>query len=87
MTLPLIYAMKNGKNSQKLMIQEAIKNTNVCDLKNILTIIRETGALEYSMSCAKKHAMDAKRCLVDLPKSIEKIAMLELAEFSIDRKY
>jgi octaprenyl-diphosphate synthase len=87
MTLPLIYAMKNGKNSQKLVIQEAIKNTNVCDLKNILTIIRETGALEYSMSCAKKHAMDAKRCLVDLPKSIEKIAMLELAEFSIDRKY
>lgn len=87
MTLPLIYAMKNGKNSQKLVIQEAIKNTNICDLKNILTIIRETGALEYSMSCAKKHAMDAKRCLVDLPKSIEKIAMLELAEFSIDRKY
>ena len=38
MTLPLIYAMKNGKNSQKLVIQEAIKNTNVCDLKNILTI-------------------------------------------------
>ena len=87
MTLPLIYAMKNGKNSQKLVIQEAIENTNVCDLKNILTIIRETGALEYSMSCAKKHAMDAKRCLVDLPKSTEKIAMLELAEFSIDRKY
>ena len=87
MTLPLIYAMKNGKNSQKIVIQEAIKNTNICDLKNILTIIRETGALEYSMSCAKKHAMDAKRCLVDLPKSIEKIAMLELAEFSIDRKY
>ena len=87
MTLPLIYAMKNGKNSQKLVIQEAIKNTNVCDLMNILTIIKETGALEYSMSCAKKHAMDAKRCLVDLPKSIEKIAMLELAEFSIDRKY
>ena len=87
MTLPLIYAMKNGENSQKLVIQEAIKNTNVCDLKNILTIIRETGALEYSMSCAKKHAMDAKRCLVDLPKSTEKIAMLELAEFSIDRKY
>ena len=87
MTLPLIYAMKNGKNSQKLVIQEAIKNTSVCDLKNILTIIRETGALEYSMSCAKKHAMDAKRCLVDLPKSIEKIEMLELAEFSIDRKY
>ena len=87
MTLPLIYAMKNGENSQKLVIQEAIKNTNVCDLKNILTIIRETGALEYSMSCAKKHAMDAKRCLLDLPKSIEKIAMLELAEFSIDRKY
>jgi len=87
MTLPLIYAMKNGKNSQKLVIQEAIKNTNVCDLMNILTIIKETGALEYSMSCAKKHAMDAKQCLVDLPKSIEKIAMLELAEFSIDRKY
>ncbi|MDC0888173.1 polyprenyl synthetase family protein [Porticoccus sp.] len=87
MTLPLIYAMKNGKNSQKIVIQEAIKNTNICDLKNILTIIRETGALEYSMSCAKKYAMDAKQCLVDLPKSIEKIAMLELAEFSIDRKY
>ena len=87
MTLPLIYAMKNGKNSQKIVIQEAIKNTNICNLKNILTIIRETGALEYSMSCAKKHAMDAKQCLVDLTKSIEKIAMLELAEFSIDRKY
>jgi octaprenyl-diphosphate synthase len=86
-TLPLIYAMKNGKNSQKIVIQEAIKNANIGDLKNILTIIKETGAIDYSMSCAKKHAMDAKRCLADFPASKEKKAMLQLAEFSIDRKY
>ena len=53
-TLPLIYAMKNGKNSQKIVIQEAIKNADIGDLKNILTIIKETGGYRLQYVLCKK---------------------------------
>ena len=86
-TLPLIYAMKNGTKQQKSLIQKAIKNANFDKLGLILDAIKDTGALDYTMSCAKKHATEAKHCLVGLSDSKEKKAMLELAEFSIDRQY
>jgi len=86
-TLPLIYAMKNGTQQQQHLIQEAIKNASLDKLDSIFDAIRVTGALEYTMSCAREHAMEAKRCLADLPDTKEKKAMMELASFSIDRKY
>lgn len=86
-TLPLIYAMKNGTQQQQHLIQEAIKNASLDKLDAIFDAIRATGALEYTMSCARKHAAEAKRCLADLPDTKEKKAMVELASFSIDRKH
>ena len=87
MTLPLIYAMRNGESRQKSIIEEAIKNSNIERLDDILTIIKDTGGLKYSKSCASEHSKQAKQCLVNLPDSKEKQAMLQLAEFSVNRRY
>lgn len=84
-TLPLIYAMKNGTQEQATLIRQTIEEGGIEKMDAILEAINTTGALDYTMNCAKKHALQAKICLKDLPNSREQKALLELADFSIQR--
>jgi len=84
-TLPLIYAMKHGTTAQAELIRTAIKEGGIEQMDEILEAIHATGALDYTMNCAKKHSAQAKDCLISLPTSKEQQAMLELADFSIQR--
>ncbi|MDX2464389.1 MAG: polyprenyl synthetase family protein [Porticoccus sp.] len=84
-TLPLIYAMKNGTHEQTTLIRQAIENGGIEQMDAILEAIKTTGALDYTMDCAKEHALQAKGCLTGLSKSREQTALLELADFSIQR--
>lgn len=84
-TLPLIYAMKNGTQEQATLIRQTIEEGGIEKMDAILEAINTTGALAYTMNCAKKHALQAKICLKDLPNSREQKALLELADFSIQR--
>lgn len=86
-TLPLIYAMKNGTHEQTTLIRQAIKDGGIEQMDAILEAINTTGALDYTMDCAKEHALQAKSCLTGLSKSREQKALLELADFSIQRTY
>ncbi|MBL4567394.1 MAG: polyprenyl synthetase family protein [Porticoccus sp.] len=85
-TLPLIYAMQNGTPEQASLIRTAITEGGIDQMDAILDIINITGALDYTMDCAKEHALQAKSCLSTLPESSEQKAMYELADFSIQRK-
>jgi octaprenyl-diphosphate synthase len=84
-TLPLIYAMKHGTTAQTELIRTAIKDGGIEQMDVILEAIHATGALDYTMNCAKKHSAQAKDCLISLPTSKEQQAMLELADFAIQR--
>ncbi|MCL4122077.1 UNVERIFIED_CONTAM: hypothetical protein GTU68_010551 [Idotea baltica] len=84
-TLPLIYAMKHGTTEQTNLIRTAIQEGGIEQLDAILETINATGALDYTMACAKEHAVKAKACLVDLPITKEQQAMSELADFAIQR--
>jgi octaprenyl-diphosphate synthase len=84
-TLPLIYAMKHGTTAQTELIRTAIKDGGIEQMDEILEAIHATGALDYTMNCAKKHSAQAKDCLISLPTSKEQQAMLELADFAIQR--
>jgi len=85
-TLPLIYAMKNGTSNQTTLIRSAIEEGGIEQMEAILDAINVTGALDYTMSLAKQHAEQAQLCLCDLPDTPERQAMLDLADFAIQRK-
>jgi len=86
-TLPLIYAMQHGNDSQKQIIRHAIENGERDRIDTIITIIQETGAIAYTNQAALKEAQNAKKALEPLPNSIYKKALLSLADFSVERHY
>ena len=86
-TLPLIYAMQHGNDSQKQIIRHAIENGERDHIDKIITIIQDTGAIDYTNQAALKEAQNAKEALEPLPSSIYKDALLSLADFSVERHY
>lgn len=85
-TLPLILAMQLGSATQKEMIKNAIKQGGLEQLEAITVAIRETGALDKTMTFAEQEIDAAKAALKVLPDSIYKEALLAIATLSIHRK-
>lgn len=86
-TLPLIYALKNGKTSEKAVIRSAIEQGSVENLSPILEIIESTKAIEYTAQTAKQQAQLANAALSSIPDSPYRNAMRDLAEFVVSRNY
>lgn len=84
-TLPLIYVMKNGSPAEAKLISESIEQRSAEKLPEIIDILKNSGALDYTMTSAHQHAEQAKACLSGLDTSPEHTAMLQLADFAIDR--
>lgn len=84
-TLPLIYAMNKANPEDALLISDSIKNSNINELDNIVRIINDSGALDYTMTLAQEHAEKAIECIQFLPDSTYKNAMTDLAHFSVAR--
>jgi len=86
-TLPLIYAMANGSEQEKDLIADAIRTGDIAKLNDVVEVVRNTGALDYTKQCALKHADLAKQELLKLDDSPFKTAMEQLADFSVGREY
>lgn len=86
-TLPLIYAMQHGNEEQKAIIRHAIEQGERDRIDDIITIIHETGAIDYTSQAAIQEAELAKSALSLLPDSVYKTALLSLADFSVERDY
>jgi len=86
-TLPLIYAMRKGNEQQAAVIRQAIENGERDRIDDIITIINETGAIDYTAHAAAQEVAQAKAALDILPDSDYKQALIGLAEFSISRDY
>ena len=85
--MPLIYAMQHGNDTQRQVIRHAIEHGERDRIDDIITIINETGAINYTSQAALKEAEQAKSALTLLPESIYKEALLSLADFSVERHY
>ena len=85
-TLPLIYAMQQGSDSDKELIRKAILDGGLDQLDDISTIIESTGALRYTAARAQEAADDAIAALGDIPGSQYKQALIAIAEFSVERR-
>jgi len=86
-TLPLIYAMQHGTEQQAQVIRTAIEQGQRDKIDDIISIINDTGAIDYTSLAAKKEVNNAKAALSIIDDSEYKDALLALADFSIERTY
>ena len=86
-TLPLIHAMQHGTAAQAALVRKAIEDGDISLFDEVLQVVQQTGALEYSRQQAQREADSACAALAGLPASAYKNALLELAEFAATRKY
>ncbi|WP_435248420.1 octaprenyl diphosphate synthase [Vibrio sp. nBUS_14] len=85
-TLPLLYAMRNGSPDQASMIREAIEKANGMErLDDIMSVMKETGSLEYTTNKAYEEADKAIAELSILPDSEYKQALITLAHLAVKR--
>lgn len=86
-TLPLIYAMRDGDESQALMIAQCIREANIDKLPDVLAVIEKNRSLEKSMQRAQQSsnaAIDAIQCL---PQTRYRDALERIARYSVERSY
>jgi octaprenyl-diphosphate synthase len=86
-TLPLIEAMRVGTAEQSKLIKKAIENGELDKLEEILQIVEQTGALQYTQKNAQTESQAAINALSILPASPYKSALEDLAHFSISRSF
>jgi len=86
-TLPLIYAMQHGTPQQAAVVREAIEQGDVSRFTEVLNIIRDTGALDFTRQQALQEAEAARACIAGLVDSKHKQCLLELAHFAATRQF
>ena len=86
-TLPLLYAMRQGNDTQRTLIRKAIEQGGLEDFSAIIQAVKDTGALDYVRDVAKNEAELACQAIAQLPNNQYREAMLALAEFSVSRSF
>lgn len=86
-TLPLIYAMQHGDARQAAVVREAIEQGDITHFSDVLQVIKQTGALEYTRQQAQHEADVACAVLAALPDTNYKESLLQLANFAATRQF
>jgi octaprenyl-diphosphate synthase len=84
-TLPLLVAMQRGTPADRELIRHSIEHGEVQRLADIVRIVKDTGALDFTRNAARSEAAEARRSLTTLPPSLEREALLELCLRSAER--
>jgi len=86
-TLPLIYAINHGTESQAKVVVDAIKQGSREAFNEVYDIVISTNAIQYTEKCADEAAQKAINALSCLPESESKDALITLAKFSVQRDH
>jgi heptaprenyl diphosphate synthase len=87
-TLPVIYAAHHGSTQVKERIREYLVTAGKgADLPELLEMIRQTGAIQYTCDLANRYLAKALQSLEELPVSGEKECLRMMAEFIVRRAY
>lgn len=86
-TLPLIYTINNGSQEEAELVKQAIINSSLDKLQQIVDIVQRRGGLEYTQQCAQDHINKAKQAIGQLPDTEFRSAMEDLADFAIERTH
>jgi octaprenyl-diphosphate synthase len=85
-TLPLIIAMQRGTDGQAGAVRHAIENGSVDALSDIISIVRDTGALEATRAAAATEAQRAVTAASRLPANLHSSGLLQLAAQLLQRR-
>jgi octaprenyl-diphosphate synthase len=85
-TLPLIYAMQHGTPAQAQVIREAIAQGDINRFAEVLQIVQQTGALDYTRQQAQLEADKAIAELAAVADSQYKQSLVELAKLAASRQ-
>lgn len=86
-TLPLIYAMLHGTVAQAAVVRSAIEQGDVSKFAEVLQIINDTGALDFTRLQAMREVEQACAAIAHMPDSIHKNSLIELVHFAATRQY
>jgi len=86
-TLPLIYAMQHGDARQSALVRAAIEQGDIARFADVLEVIKQTGALEYTRQKAQHESEAACMALSVLPDTNYKQSLLQLADFAASRQF
>jgi len=86
-TLPLLYVMRTGNETERALVRQAIENGGLEQIGAILAAIESTGANAYTARRAEDEAARAISALAAIPESPYKQALLDLARFSVHRNF
>ena len=87
-TLPLIYLLNHGTHAQKLMVQQAIEQNDVLDeafYDQVLTEVRNSHALQYTLDQAELEIQRARNCLNAFEANPFTDSLRKLCDYSISR--
>lgn len=84
-TLPLIVTMRDGTEEQASLVRKAIQKGGTDDFEPIRQAVQDSGALTYTANLAQEYAEQAVSLLAPLPESKYKTALIELAQFAVQR--
>jgi octaprenyl-diphosphate synthase len=79
--------MREGSESDRARIRKAIEEGGKQDLAQVVETIHRTGALEYARQRAREEAATATARLEHLPASACRESLMQLAFFSVERKF
>ena len=85
-TLPLIIAMQRGTQEERALIQGAIQTGGTQHMSQIISIVRQTGALKATRDAAAAEAQRALNALEALPKNPYSHALFQLASQLLERR-
>ncbi|MHB1677323.1 MAG: octaprenyl diphosphate synthase [Sulfuriferula sp.] len=86
-TLPLLYLLKNGTETQSSLVRHAIENGGLDEFEPILAAIKLSGALAYTRAQAQREIDLATTAIAILPDSPYKQNLMNLARFAVSRSY
>jgi len=86
-TLPLIIARERCGESDRELLDAAIRNGGVDDIKPILSVIEKTDSINSAMEIARSHALVASQAIGILPDSRWRAALEQLADYSVNRDH
>lgn len=84
-TLPLIYLLQYGNETQRQLITQAFAEPEQADIDNINRALKQSKAISYTKHLAQTYIDQAVNCLNCIPDSEAKRSLEQLAEQAIHR--
>ncbi len=85
-TLPLIVVMEKGTPEEKALVRAAITDPESANFDRVVAAIHRTGAMAYTLECARTECALAKAAIAPMADSPYKSALIELLDFVVSRR-